>query len=112
MLLLLAGFNSRLVATLDGKDAKKRQKLQYESSKSIDFVLNKGGWIFNMQHFEQLKPPDHIKVLNQVANSIADTLFKTEMVSKCSCMPIYGIHSQHKCVVKSTHFVANKKVKS
>uniref|UniRef100_A0A1A9ZJX4 Vitellogenin domain-containing protein n=1 Tax=Glossina pallidipes TaxID=7398 RepID=A0A1A9ZJX4_GLOPL len=108
----LIGFNSRLVATLDGKDAKKRQKLQYESSKSIDFVLNKGGWIFNMQHFEQLKPPDHTKVLNQVANSIADTLFKTEMVSKCSCMPIYGIHSQHKCVVKSTHFVANKKVKS
>uniref|UniRef100_A0A1B0BIE9 Vitellogenin domain-containing protein n=1 Tax=Glossina palpalis gambiensis TaxID=67801 RepID=A0A1B0BIE9_9MUSC len=108
----LIGFNSRLVATLDGKDAKKRQKLQYESSKSIDFVLNKGGWIFDMQNFEELKPPDHIKVLNQVANSIADTLFKTEMVSKCSCMPIYGIHSQHKCVVKSTHFVANKKVKS
>uniref|UniRef100_A0A1A9WQC0 Vitellogenin domain-containing protein n=1 Tax=Glossina brevipalpis TaxID=37001 RepID=A0A1A9WQC0_9MUSC len=108
----LIGFNSRLIATLDGKDAKKRQKLQYESDMCIDFVLNKGGWVFTTQNFDKLKPQDQTKMLNQIANSVSDALFKTEMVSECRCMPIYGIHSQHKCIVKSTTFVANKKVKA
>jgi len=108
----LVGFNSRLVATLDGKDAKKRQKLQFENDMGIDFVLNNGGWVFATQNFDSLKAGEQKKFLNQVTNSIADTLFKTEIVSECLCMPVYGLHAQHACSIKSTNFVPNKKPKA
>ncbi|KAH8272507.1 hypothetical protein KR044_012208, partial [Drosophila immigrans] len=107
----LVGFNTRLVATLDGKDNKKRSKLQFENDMGIDFVLNNGGWAFATQNFDKLKTPDQKKVLNQVTSSIADTLFKTETVSDCRCVPVAGLFSQHKCAIKSTSFVPNKKPK-
>ncbi|XP_065370740.1 apolipophorins [Calliphora vicina] len=108
----LIGFNSRLIATLDGKDAKKRSKLQFHNDMGIDFVLNNGGWVFATQNFEQLKPQEQKKALNQITSSLADTLFKTEIVTDCRCMPVHGIHAQHKCVIKSSNFVPNKKVKA
>ncbi|XP_017962594.1 apolipophorins, partial [Drosophila navojoa] len=108
----LAGFNARLVATLDGKDNKKRAKLQFENDMGIDFVLNNGGWAFNTQNFDKLKAGDQKKLLNQVTSSIADTLFKTETISECRCLPVHGLHGQHKCQIKSSTFVPNKKPKS
>lgn len=108
----LVGFNSRLVATLDGKDAKKRAKLQFHNDMGIDFVLNNGGWVFATQNFEQLKAQEQKKALNQITTSLADTLFKTEIVSDCRCLPVKGIHAQHKCVIKTSNFVPNKKVKA
>ncbi|KAH8403597.1 hypothetical protein KR222_003107 [Zaprionus bogoriensis] len=108
----LVGFNSRLVATLDGKDNKKRTKLQFENDMGIDFVLNNGGWVFNTQHFDKLKPTDQKKALNQVTSSIADSLFKTEIVSECRCLPVHGLHGQHKCSIKSSSFLPNKKPKA
>ena len=108
----LIGFNSRLVATVDGKDSKKRTKLQFDNDMGIDFVLNNGGWVFATQNFEKLKASDQKKMLNQITSSLADTLFKTEIVSDCRCLPIHGLHGQHKCVIKSSTFVANKKAKS
>ncbi|XP_034112124.1 apolipophorins [Drosophila albomicans] len=108
----LVGFNARLVATLDGKDNKKRSKLQFENDMGIDFVLNNGGWAFTTQNFDRLKSPDQKKVLNQVTSSIADTLFKTETISDCRCVPVEGLFAQHKCAIKSTSFLPNKKSKS
>ncbi|XP_034485296.1 apolipophorins [Drosophila innubila] len=108
----LVGFNARLVATLDGKDNKKRPKLQFENDMGIDFVLNNGGWAFATQNFDKLKAADQKKVLNQVTSSIADTLFKTETVSDCRCMPVSGLFGQHKCAIKSSSFVPNKKTKA
>ncbi|EDW71095.1 apolipophorins [Drosophila virilis] len=108
----LVGFNARLVATLDGKDNKKRTKLQFENDMGIDFVLNNGGWAFDTQNFDKLKAADQKKVLNQVTSSIADTLFKTETVSDCRCLPVHGLHGQHKCIIKSSSFVPNKKPKA
>lgn len=107
----LIGFNSRLVATLDGKDAKKRQKLQFDTDMGIDFVLNSGGWVFGTQNFDSLKPAEQKKALNQVTSSIADTLFKTEIVSDCRCLPVGGLHANHYCTVKSSNFLPNKKAK-
>lgn len=107
-----AGFNARLVATLDGKDNKKRPKLQFENDMGIDFVLNNGGWAFATQNFDKLKVADQKKVLNQVTSSIADTLFKTETVSDCRCLPVSGLFGQHKCAIKSSSFVPNKKTKA
>ncbi|XP_016944042.2 apolipophorins [Drosophila suzukii] len=108
----LIGFNSRLVATLDGKDQKKRAKLQFDNDMGIDFVLNNGGWVFATQNFDKLKAADQRKMLNQITSSLADTLFKTEIVSECRCLPIHGLHGQHKCVIKSSTFVATKKPKA
>ncbi|EDV90902.1 GH23970 [Drosophila grimshawi] len=108
----LVGFNARLVATLDGKDNKKRTKLQFVNDMGIDLVLNNGGWAFDTENFNKLKPADQKKVLSQVTSSIADTLFKTETVSDCRCLPVHGLHGQHKCAIKSTSFVPNKKPKS
>ncbi|XP_037949955.1 apolipophorins-like [Teleopsis dalmanni] len=108
----LIGFNSRLVATVDGKDAKKRSKLQFENNLGIDVVLNNGGWIFNTQNFDTLNPQDKKKMLNQVTNSIADTLFKTDIVSECKCLPVLGLYAQHKCSIKSSTFLPNKKIKA
>lgn len=78
----------------------------------IDFVLNNGGWVFATQNFEQLKPQEQKKALNQITTSLADTLFKTEIVTDCRCLPVHGIHAQHKCVIKTSNFVPNKKVKA
>ncbi|XP_017126038.2 apolipophorins [Drosophila elegans] len=108
----LIGFNSRLVATVDGKDNKKRTKLQFDNDMGIDFVLNNGGWVFATQNFEKLKESDQKKMLKQITSSLADTLFKTEIVSECRCLPVHGLHGQHKCVIKSSSFVANKKPKA
>ncbi|XP_011193604.1 apolipophorins isoform X1 [Zeugodacus cucurbitae] len=108
----LVGFNSRLIATLDGKDAKKRQKLQFGNDIGIDFVLNNGGWVFATQNFDQLKPNEQKKALNQVVNTLADTLFRTEIVSECECEVAHGLHAQHRCVIKSSNFLPNKKVKA
>ncbi|XP_001352351.1 apolipophorins [Drosophila pseudoobscura] len=108
----LVGFNSRLIATLDGKDNKKRPKLQFESDMGIDFVLNNGGWVFATQNFDNLKAPEQRKFLNQITSSIADTLFKTEVVSDCRCLPVHGLHGQHKCIIKSSSFIPNKKPKA
>lgn len=110
--ILLLGFNARLVATLDGKDNKKRPKLQFENDMGIDFVLQNGGWVFATQHFDKLKPADQKKALNLVTSSIADTLFKTDIVSECRCLPVHGLHGQHKCTIKSSNFVPNKKPKT
>ncbi|KAH8292623.1 hypothetical protein KR054_009042, partial [Drosophila jambulina] len=108
----LIGFNSRLVATVDGKDNKKRAKLQFDNDMGIDFVLNNGGWVFATQNFDKLKEPDQKKMLGQITTSIADTLYKTEIVSDCRCLPIHGLHGQHKCAIKSSSFLPNKKVKA
>ena len=108
----LVGFNSRLVATLDGKDAKKRSKLEFHNDMGIDFVLMNGGWVFATQNFEHLKAQEQKKALNQITTSLADTLFKTEIVTDCRCLPVHGIHAQHKCVIKSSNFLPNKKVKA
>ncbi|XP_036335347.1 apolipophorins isoform X1 [Rhagoletis pomonella] len=108
----LVGFNSRLIATLDGKDAKKRQKLQFENDVGIDFVLDNGGWVFSTQNFDQLKPNEQKKTLNQVVNTLADTLFRTEIVSECACEAAHGLHAQHRCVIQSSTFLPSKKVKS
>ncbi|KAH8342748.1 hypothetical protein KR084_005641, partial [Drosophila pseudotakahashii] len=108
----LIGFNSRLVATVDGKDQKKRSKLQFDNDMGIDFVLNNGGWVFATQNFDKLKAADQKKMLNQITSSLADTLFKTEIVSDCRCLPVHGLHGQHKCVIKSSTFVATKKPKA
>ncbi|KAH8384937.1 hypothetical protein KR200_008808, partial [Drosophila serrata] len=108
----LIGFNSRLVATVDGKDNKKRAKLQFDNDMGIDFVLNNGGWVFATQNFEKLKQPDQKKMLGQITTSIADTLYKTEIVSDCRCLPIHGLHGQHKCAIKSSSFLPNKKAKA
>ncbi|KAH8339521.1 hypothetical protein KR059_007845, partial [Drosophila kikkawai] len=108
----LIGFNSRLVATVDGKDNKKRAKLQFDNDMGIDFVLNNGGWVFATQNFDKLKQPDQRKMLGQITTSIADTLFKTEIVSDCRCLPIHGLHGQHKCAIKSSSFLPNKKTKA
>lgn len=108
----LIGFNSRLVATLDGKDNKKRIKLQFDNDMGIDFVLNSGGWVFATQNFEKLKASDQKKMLNQITSSLADTLFKTEITSDCRCLPVHGLHGQHKCTIKSSTFVATKKPKA
>ncbi|XP_017051342.1 LOW QUALITY PROTEIN: apolipophorins [Drosophila ficusphila] len=108
----LVGFNSRLVATLDGKDNKRRSKLQFDNDMGIDFVLNNGGWVFATQNFEKLKAPDQKKMLSQITSSLADTLFKTEIVSECRCLPVHGLFGQHKCSIKSSTFVATKKPKS
>ncbi|XP_039496507.1 apolipophorins [Drosophila santomea] len=108
----LIGFNSRLVATVDGKDSKKRTKLQFDNDMGIDFVLNNGGWVFATQNFEKLKTSEQKKMLNQITSSLADTLFKTEIVSECRCLPIHGLHGQHRCVIKSSSFVATKKPKA
>lgn len=110
LITIIIGFNSRLVATLDGKDAKKRAKLQFHNDMGIDFVLNSGGWVFATQNIDKLKPQEQKKALNQITTSIADTLFKTEIVTDCRCLPIHGIHAQHKCVIKSSNFLPNKKV--
>ncbi|XP_069968587.1 apolipophorins-like isoform X2 [Bactrocera oleae] len=108
----LVGFNSRLIATLDGKDAKKRQKLQFGNDIGIDFVLNNGGWIFTTENFDQLKPNEQKKALNQVVNTLADTLFRTEIISQCECEVAHGLHAQHRCVIKSSNFLPTKKVKA
>ncbi|KAH8252425.1 hypothetical protein KR038_010706, partial [Drosophila bunnanda] len=108
----LIGFNSRLVASVDGKDNKKRAKLQFDNDMGIDFVLNNGGWVFATQNFDKLKQPDQKKMLGQITTSIADTLFKTEIVSDCSCLPIHGLYGQHKCAIKSSSFLFNKKAKA
>uniref|UniRef100_A0A6P4EQ48 LOW QUALITY PROTEIN: apolipophorins-like n=1 Tax=Drosophila rhopaloa TaxID=1041015 RepID=A0A6P4EQ48_DRORH len=108
----LLGFNSRLVATVDGKDNKKRTKLQFDNDMGIDFVLNNSGWVFATQNFEKFKESDQKKMLNQITSSIADTLFKTEIVSDCRCQPSHGLHGQHKCVIKSSTFVETKKPKA
>ena len=78
----------------------------------IDFVLNNGGWVFTTQNFEQLNPQEQKKALNQITTSLADTLFKTELVVFCRCLPVKGVHAQHKCVIKTSNFVPNKKVKA
>lgn len=106
------GFNTRLVATLDSKDGKKRTKLQFENDMGIDFVLNNGGWIFSTENFGKFKVSDQKKMLSQITSSIADTLFKTEIISDCTCLPVHGLHGQHKCVNKSTTFLPNKKPKA
>lgn len=106
------GFNSRLLATLDGKDGKKRQKLQFGNDISIDFVLNNGGWVFATQNFDQLKRNEQKKALNQVVNTLADTLFRTEIVSECECEVAHDLHAQHRCVIKSSNFLPNKKVRA
>ncbi|XP_053968224.1 apolipophorins [Anastrepha ludens] len=108
----IVGFNSRLIATLDGKDAKKRQKLQFQNDIGIDFVLDNGGWVFTTQNFDQLKPNEQKKTFNQVVNTLADTLFRTEIVSECECEAPHGLHAQHRCVIKSSTFLPNKKIKS
>ncbi|XP_011200405.1 apolipophorins [Bactrocera dorsalis] len=108
----LVGFNSRLIATLDGKDAKKRQKLQFRNDIGIDFALNNGGWVFTTENFDQLKPNEQKKALNQVVNTLADTLFRTEIVSECECEVVHGLHAQHRCVIKSSNFLPNKKLKA
>ncbi|XP_017062686.2 apolipophorins [Drosophila eugracilis] len=108
----LIGFNSRLSATIDGKDSKKRTKLQFDNDMGIDFVLNNGGWVFATQNFEKLKGSDQKKMLNQIVTSVADTLFKTELVSECRCLPFEGLHGHHKCIIKSSTFVPNKKPKA
>lgn len=108
----IIGFNTRLVATLDSKDGKKRTKLQFENDMGIDFVLNNGGWIFSTENFGKFKVSDQKKMLSQITSSIADTLFKTEIISDCTCLPVHGLHGQHKCVNKSTTFLPNKKPKA
>ncbi|XP_053967845.1 apolipophorins-like [Anastrepha ludens] len=108
----IVGFNSRLIATLDGKDAKKRQKLQFQNDIGIDFVLDNGGWVFTTQNFDQLKPNEQKKTFNQVVNTLADTLFRTEIVNECECEAPHGLHAQHRCVIKSSTFLPNKKIKS
>ncbi|XP_050339177.1 apolipophorins [Bactrocera neohumeralis] len=108
----LVGFNSRLIATLDGKDAKKRQKLQFGNDIGIEFALNNGGWVFTTENFDQLKPNEQKKALNQVVNTLADTLFRTEIVSECECEVVHGLHAQHRCVIKSSNFLPNKKLKA
>ncbi|KAH8265029.1 hypothetical protein KR026_004353 [Drosophila bipectinata] len=108
----IIGFNSRLVATLDSKDVKKRAKLHFENDMGIDFVLNNGGWIFSTQNFDKFKVSDQKKMLSQITSSIADTLFKTEIISDCQCLPVHGLHGQHKCINKSTTFLPNKKPKA
>ncbi|KAH8256440.1 hypothetical protein KR032_007301, partial [Drosophila birchii] len=108
----LIGFNSRLVATVDGKDNKKRAKLQFDNDMGVDFVLNNGGWVFATQNFDKLKQPDQKKMLSQITTSIADTLYKTEIVSDCRCLPIHGLYGQHKCTIKSSSFLPNKKAKA
>ncbi|XP_067614107.1 apolipophorins-like isoform X2 [Eurosta solidaginis] len=106
------GFNSRLIATMDGKDAKKRQKLHYENNKGIEFVLQNGGWVFSTQNFDQLKPNEQKRNLNQVANTLADTLFRTEIVAECECETLHGLYAKHQCNIKSSNFVPNKKIKA
>lgn len=101
-----------MVATVDGKDNKKRGKLQFDNDMGIDFVLNNGGWVFATQNFDKLKQPDQKKMLSQITTSIADTLYKTEIVSDCRCLPIHGLHGQHKCSIKSSSFLPNKKAKA
>ncbi|XP_004526603.1 apolipophorins [Ceratitis capitata] len=108
----LIGFNSRLIATLDGKDIKKRQKLQFENDISIDFVLKNGGWVFATNNFDQMKPNEQKKNVNQIVNTLADTLFRTEIVSECECEVVHGLHAQHRCTIKSSNFLINKKVKT
>ncbi|KAH8385447.1 hypothetical protein KR009_008149, partial [Drosophila setifemur] len=108
----LIGFNSRLVATIDGKDNKRRTKLQFSNDMGIDFVLNNGGWVFATQNFEKLKTSDQKKMLAQITSSIADTLFKTEIISECRCLPIHGIYGHHRCNIKASNFVPNKKQKA
>lgn len=107
----LVGFNSRLLATLDGKDNKKRLKLQFHNDMGIDFVLDNGGWVFSTHHFDMLNPEDQRKMINQITNTIADTLFKTEIVNDCKCVSVHGLHAQHRCSIKSSTFVPNKKPK-
>uniref|UniRef100_A0A0K8UGI2 Apolipophorin n=2 Tax=Bactrocera latifrons TaxID=174628 RepID=A0A0K8UGI2_BACLA len=107
----LVGFNSRLIATLDGKDAKKRQKLQFGNDIGIEFALNNGGWVFTTENFDQLKPNEQKKAINQVVNTLADTLFRTEIVSECECEMVHGLHAQHRCIIKSSNFLPNKKFK-
>lgn len=97
---------------MDGKDTKKRPKLQFRNGLGIDLVLNNGGWVFATQNFGDLKPQEQKKALSQVTNSISDTLFKTDIVSDCQCVLKSGLHPQHKCVIKSSNFVPNKKVKA
>ncbi|KAH8269784.1 hypothetical protein KR018_005510, partial [Drosophila ironensis] len=108
----LIGFNTRLIATLDGKDNKKRSKLQFDNDMGIEFVLNNGGWVFATQHFHKLKLADQKKMITQVTSSIADTLFKTEIISDCRCEQVHGLHGQHKCAIRSSTFLPNKKPKA
>jgi hypothetical protein len=107
----LVGFNNRLIATTEGKDAKKRQKLQFKNNLGVDFVLNSNGWVFTSQNFEKLKQQDQKKVVNQIMSSIGDSMFKTEIVADCACSSVHGIYAEHKCSTKSYAFVPNKKLK-
>lgn len=108
----LVGFNSRIVATTEGKDAKKRQKLKFKKDMGIDFVLENNGWVFAMQNFDALSGDDQKKAyLNQVTSSISDTLFKTETVSECKCVKSHGLHAEHKCKIVSSNFLPNKRPK-
>lgn len=97
---------------LDGKDLKKRSKLQYDDSLGVELVLDGGGWVFPTQNFDNLKANDQKKYVNQVVNSVADTAAKTEIMADCRCLPVHGIHAKHRCVTKSIQFVANKKAKA
>lgn len=108
----LVGFNSRIVATTEGKDAKKRQKLQFKKDIGTDFVLENNGWVFALQNFDALSADDQKKAyLNQVTSSISDTLFKTETVSECKCVKSHGLHAEHKCKIVSSNFLPNKRPK-
>lgn len=108
----LVGFNSRIVATTEGKDAKKRQKLKFKQDMGVDFVLQNNGWVFAAQNFDAITADDQKKAyLNQVTSSIADTLFKTEIVSECKCMKSRGLHAEHKCKIVSSNFMPNKRPK-
>ncbi|XP_055922493.1 apolipophorins [Eupeodes corollae] len=107
----LVGFNSRIVATTEAKDAKKRQKLKFKSDMGVDFVLQNNGWIFAAQNFEAITSDDQKKAyVNQVTSSIADTLFKTEIVSECKCTRNL-LRAEHKCKIVSSNFVPNKRPK-
>lgn len=107
----LVGFNSRIIATTEGRDVKKRQKLKFSNDMGIDFVLQNNGWVFATQNFEAIPSEDQKKFVNQVTSSIADTLFKTDIVSECKCVASYGLHAEHVCSIKSSNFVPNKRPK-
>ncbi|KAL5289842.1 hypothetical protein ACFFRR_009699 [Megaselia abdita] len=97
----IIGFNNKLVVPLKGpKDAKKRPLLKYSPNVSIGNVLQSGGWVFNLNKFNELSNEDDRKsFVHQFTSAIAENLFRTEITGNCKCLSFDGMTGSTGCLV-------------
>lgn len=101
LILFIKGFNNKLIAPLKGpKDAKKRLSLKYTPNVSIENVLQSGGWVFDLNKFNELSNEnDRKSFVHQLSSAIAENLFRTEITGNCRCLTYDGLNGATSCLV-------------